>query len=181
MKRRQFESLCRKLVPNLPGFVCKGWLLHTFPLNHLLRGFCCDDSGFDSAKFTVVVFFLPLYVPTNHIYFLFGNRLKDDQGCDIWWNVNDSKLADDLLFRIRTQGIPFLSRIASPSALVDAAQALPATQDAYKWETIVYSLALVDDFAGAQRALERLVKALDPKIPWQAEMMERAELLGDNL
>lgn len=181
MKKKQFESLCRKLTPHLPTFVCKGWLLYSLPMNHLLRGFCCDGSGFDPAKITVTVFVLPLFVPTTHVHFLFGNRLKDDRGCDIWWDVNHAHLTDDLLFQIKAQGIPFLNRIESPRSLVDVAAMLPSTQEAYKWETIAYSLAMVDDYAGAQQGLDRLVKALDAKIGWQAEMMERAKRLSERL
>src|SRR5712692_1361407 len=128
MKKKQFESIGRKLVSHLPGFSCKGWLIHALPVTHLLRGFCCDDSGFAPAKFTVVVFVLPLYVPTNHLYFLFGDRLKDDRGCSMWWDVNDANLADDLLLRMKTQGIPFLSRIDSPTRLAEIAEELPPAQ-----------------------------------------------------
>jgi len=181
MKKKQFESLCKKLLPNVPGFNCKGWLLYAHPVGHVLRGFCCDGSGFDSTKFTVEVFCLPLYVPTNHIYFLFGDRLRDERGCEIWWDVNDPKLADDLLFRIKAQGIPFLTAIQSPNDLVEAAQKLPPTQEARKWETIAYSLAMANEYNAAQLALDRLVKAFDVNIPWHIEMMERAKQLGEKL
>lgn len=181
MKKKQFESLGKKLLPDLPGFACKGWLLHRLPVSHLLRGFCCNAGAFDAAKFTVHCFVLPLYIPTNHIYFLFGDTLKDDRGCEKWWDVNDANLADDLLIRIKTQGIPFLTRIDSPTRLVETAQELPSTQETYKWEAIAYSLAMADEYVAAQSALDRLVKALDVKIGWQAEMMERAKQLGEKL
>lgn len=181
MKKKQFESLCKKLLPDLPGFACKGWLLHRLPVSHLLRGFCCNAGAFDPAKFTVHCFVLPLYVPTNHIYFLFGDTLKDDRGCEMRWDVNAVNLADDLLFRVKTQGVPFLTRIDSPTRLVETAQELPSTQETYKWEAIAYSLAMADDYIGAQRALERLAMALDINISWQAEMMKRAKQLGQKL
>lgn len=181
MKKKQFESLCKRLLPDLPGFTCKGWLLHSVPVADLLRGFYCDTSGFDASKFTVYVFVLPLYIPTNHLYFTFGNRLKDDRGCEKWWNVNDPSLCEDLLFRMKSEGLPFLSGVRSPIDLVKKAEELPPTLDPYKFETIGYSLAMADDFIGAQEALDRLLGTLDAKIPWQGEMMERAKLLGQKL
>jgi hypothetical protein len=159
MKKKQFESVCKGIVPELPGFVCKGWLLYRHPTNHLLRGFCCNASGFDPTKFTVVVFVLPLYVPTNHVYFLFGGRLKDDRGCDQWWDVSEPNLSEDLLSRIKSQGLPFLCQMDSPTKLADQAHGLPATQECYKLEVVAYSLAMAGDYAGAQQCLEAVPKA----------------------
>lgn len=176
MKKKQFESICEKLISHVPGYSFKGWLLYaSHPVGHILRGFCCDTSGFDLTKFTVYVFGLPLYVPTTHIHFLFGHRLKDERGCEKWWDVNEPALQKDLLSRIRNQGIPFLSRIEQPWQLVEMARQLPATQEPYKWETIAYSLIMADDHASAQSALRHLAKIVDKDIPWQAEMVKRAE------
>jgi hypothetical protein len=154
------------------------------PPDHLLRGFCCDDSGFDKTKFTVWVFALPLYVPTTHIHFLFRHRLRDERSCEIWWDLNDSQCAGELLTRIQTRGLPFLDRIDSPTRLVEIAGELPAAQAARKWEAIAYSSLLMDDYAGARDGLDRLVAVLDTTVPWQAEMMDRAmqlrEKLGNN-
>jgi hypothetical protein len=180
MKKKQFESLCHKILPALPGFECKSWLL-LMPPNHLLRGFCCDGSGFDRTKFTVYMFVLPLYVPTSHLYFLFGHRLKDDRGCEIWWDLNNAKCAEDLLARVQAQGMPFLNRIDSPARLLEIARELPATQEGRKWETVAYSLLMLDDYAGARDGLDHLLAALDTAIPWQAEMMERALHLKQEL
>jgi hypothetical protein len=180
MKKKQFESLCKILLRDLAGFACKGWMLYSIPLQHLLRGFCCDTSGFDPAKFTVYVFVLPLYVPTNHLYFLFGERLKDDRACDMWWDVNDPNLGRDLLFRIRSQGIPYLNQIESPRNLLETADKLPATLP-YKWETIAYSLAMLGEYAAAHSALNQLTNVLDVKVGWQGEMLDRAKQLGEKL
>jgi hypothetical protein len=180
MKQKQFESLCRKFLPSLPGFACNGWLLF-MPPDHLLRGFCCDGSGFDRTAFTVYVFALPLYVPTTHVHFLFGHRLKDDRGCDIWWDINDSKCAEDLLARIQRQGIPFLDRIDSPARLAEIAKELPAVQAPRKWETIAYSSLMMDDYAVTRDSLDRLLAMLDTTVPWQAEMMERGVQLKQKL
>lgn len=181
MKKKQFETLCKKLLPELPGFACKGWLLHVDPIGHVLRGFCCDDSGFDPDKFAVTVFFLPLYVPTKYLHFNMGHRLKDAKGCDIWWNLNDSQLRDELLGCIQRDGLPFLNGVQEPLQVTTAIQQLGADSDPYRLEAMAYSLVMADDFPAAQQALDRLVKALDRSIPWQAEMSDRATHLGQKL
>jgi hypothetical protein len=181
MKKKQFESLCKTLLPNLPGFVCKGWLLYADPMGHVLRAFCGDDSGFDPQIFTVWVFFQPLYVPKKHVSFNMGYRLKDTRGCDRWWNINDPRLRDELLVSIQRDGLPFLEGIKQPADVVTAIHRLGADSDPYKMEAVAYSLAMADDVAAAQQALERLTKALDRGIPWQAEMMERAMQLARKL
>jgi hypothetical protein len=181
MKKKHFETVCKKMLPDLPGFACKGWLLYAEPIGHVLRGFCCDASGFDPEKFTVWVFFLPLYVPRKYVSFEFGDRLKDARGCDIWWNLSDPRLRDELLVSIQRDGLPFLEGIKQPADVVTAIHRLGADSDPYKMEAVAYSLAMADDVAAAQQALERLTKALDRGIPWQAEMMERAMQLARKL
>src|SRR5438094_328640 len=114
MKKRQFELMCRRLLPELPGFACKGWLLFATPVDGILRGFYCDQSGFDPARFSVTVFSLPLYVPTRYVHFAMGRGLEDEKGCEKWWTVNAPDLASDLLGRVKVQGLPFLAGTETP-------------------------------------------------------------------
>jgi hypothetical protein len=181
MKKKQFETLCKTLLPYLPGFSCKGWLLFAKPVNHVLRGFCCDDSGFDQQKFAVTVFYLPLYVPTKHLHFNMGRRLKDARGCDIWWNLSEPQLRDELAACIQRDGLPFLEGVSQPHDVPIAVHRYGADSDPYKLEAIAYSLAMTDDVLAAQQALERLAKVLDRDIAWQVEMAERATLLAQKL
>jgi hypothetical protein len=48
-------------------------------------------------------------------------------------------------------------------------------------EAVAFSLAMADNVAAAQQALERLTNALDKGISWQAEMRERATQLARKL
>src|SRR5581483_8612259 len=131
MKKKQFESLCKTLLPKLPGFACKGWLLYADPIGHVLRAFCCDDSGFDPQIFTVWAFFQPLYVPKKHVSFNMGYRLKDARGCDRWWNINDPRLRDELLACIQRDGLPFLEGVKQPHDVATAIPRLGADSDPY--------------------------------------------------
>jgi len=178
MRKKQFENLCKKLIVALPDFSCKGFLLFARPVGHVLRGFCCDDSGFDLNKFAVWVFFLPFYVPTKHLGFNIGQRLKDDRGCDKWWNINDPETPDDMLFRIRSQGIPFLSGVEEPLGLVQVADRRYAdSKDPHVLEAIAYSLLISGHFAASKRALDTLLAVLSPAVGWQNEMKLRTEKL----
>jgi len=181
MKKRQFEALCKMLLPDLPGFTCKGWLLYAVPLGHVLRGFCCDDSGFDPKKFTVWAFFLPLYVPRQYLSFNMGFRLKDVRGCDRWWKIDDPRLGEELLACIQQQGLPFLEAVKQPCDVVTAIQRLGIDSNVYNLEAMAYSLVMIDDVVAAQQALERLTKLLDTSVPWQAEMKTRAMELARKL
>lgn len=206
MKKKQFESLWKRLLPNMPGYACKGSILYASPLGHVLKGFDADGSGYVRTEFRVHVFLLPLYVPTRHLHFGLGRCLRDDRGCDKWWDINDPELVEKLLQCVETQGMSFLSGAGNPTQLAKRAeqleletqhqrleyhrqQGLPVTpkeqtfqiRNPYTLETIAYSLIMADDYVGAQRALERLAKALDENISWQAEVMERAKQLIQKL
>jgi hypothetical protein len=107
--------------------------------------------------------------------------LKDERGCDKWWNIGEPDLANKLLGSIRREGLPFLDGVCQPSQMVALVGRLPGNTNPHSLEAIAYSLAMADEYGGAQSALDRLVKALDAKIGWQAEMMERAKQLGEKL
>ena len=77
--------------------------------------------------------------------------------------------------------MPFLDRVRQPSELVALVERLPGNANPHSLEAIAYSWAMAEDYATAQAALDRLVKALDLKIGWQAEMMERAKQLAQKL
>ncbi|MFO0811063.1 MAG: hypothetical protein U0746_20730 [Gemmataceae bacterium] len=179
MKTAQVRSLGKDFLPQMPGYTHKGLTLYASPLNHVLRGFYFEDSGFDPSAFYVWAFFLPLYVPATHVSFSFGRRLGDGSGKR--WNLNDPRLRDELLACIQRDGLPFLEGVKQPHDVATAIHRLGADADPYKLEAIAYSLVMADDVAAAQQALERLTKALDKGISWQAEMMERATQLARKL
>ena len=134
-----------------------------------------------SVIFTVTVFVLPLYVPTAHLYFNYGHRLRDNRGCEKWWNIEEPDLALKLLDCIQREGLPFLERVQEPSQLISLVERLPGNTNPHSLEAIAYSLAITDNYACAQVALDRLLKVLDVNIGWQAEMMERATQFAEVL
>jgi hypothetical protein len=154
-------------------------MLYTSSLNHVIRGFYFEDSGFDPSAFYAWAFFLPLYIPTTHISFSFGRRLGDGSGKR--WNTDDPRLIDELLGCIQRDGLPFLNGVQEPFQVMTAIQHLGADSDPYGLEAIAYSLLLTGDFPAAQEALDHLVKSLDINISWQSEMRDRAAHLSKKL
>lgn len=176
MKVKEFQLLCEELLANLPGYRCQGRLLVNTTDEHVLRGFCFEPSDFDRTSFYVNVFFLPLYVPTTHLYFTFGDRLRDNGGDR--WNVDDPNLIGKLVNCIQSQGIPLLSGVRDPLGLAEVVQERFAnSQDPYVLEAIAYSLLMGSDHVSAPAALDRLLAVLDPTVSWQNEMRLRAEQL----
>src|SRR5260370_2788747 len=66
---------------------------------------------------------MPLYVPSDHIYFTFGGRLGALSGHqERWWTIsddNESEVMKEVLSLIRTEGLPFLDRIKNPRNLAE--------------------------------------------------------------
>jgi hypothetical protein len=184
MKKKQFEAICKQLLPHLPGYTSKGWYLFEEPVGHVLRGFCCGDSRWDKEIFNVTVFFLPLYALTETAHQTFGDQLKDDHRCDKWWNVNEPDLIADLLNRIRRQGLPFLQGTETAEGLVHAARKhfgnwYGNLRNAHQIEGVGYSLMMIGDVGAGRRELDRLIAMLDPPAyEWDRAMQERATRLN---
>jgi hypothetical protein len=180
MKKNQVRQLSRKLLPFLPGYVQKGFMLYESRVEHVLRGFYFEDSGFDAGAFYVWVFFLPLYVPTSHISFNFGHRLGGANGKK--WTLDDPALGEKLLDIIVTEGLAFLSYVKSPSQVEHFLRRLGGSSpDSHQLEAIAYSIAISGDSKAAASSLDDLLRVLDPSIGWQQQMIERARTLRSAL
>jgi hypothetical protein len=180
MNTAQVRSLSRDLLPHIPSYRHKGHMLFATPLNHVLRAFYFESSAFDRSTFYLWAFFLPLYVPTTHVSFNFGTRLRKESGCE-GWDLSDAQLGEALLASIRSNGLPFLDNVRLPRDVPTAIQRLHAGAGPHGLEAIAYSLVIADKITQAEEALERLSKTLDATVPWQAEMMGRASRLARKL
>lgn len=179
MKISQVRLLGKEFLPQMPGYTHKGMMLYASSLNHILKGFYFEGSDFDPSAFYVWTFFLPLYVPAMHVSFSFGKRLGGGSGKR--WNLNDPQFRDELFTCIKRYGLPFLEGVERPNDIPMAIHRLGAEDDPYNLEAIAYSLAMAGNFAAALHELERLTKALDKGVSWQAEMLERATQLARKL
>lgn len=178
MTKKDFEKLGKRLLPELPNFAVKGQLLFIQPIGHTLRAVCFDGSSFDPDLFFVHVFLQPLFIPAKHIGLNLGWRIG---GGSYRWNVNVSNLQTQLSAALRREALPFLIRIESAQDVVAAIESLGKSADPYAQQAIAYAWARAGDIIRAIKELERLVRMLDVKVPWQHEIAERAETLKTKL
>jgi hypothetical protein len=105
MKTKDFVQLERQLIQDLPGYTVSGPMIVKCPIDQVLRGLSFEGSSFDANTFFVWFFFLPLCIPTTHLYFNFGQRLRNSNGGDAW-HVNALDLLSDLRAAISQRPCP---------------------------------------------------------------------------
>lgn len=176
MKNKDFTELAKRLLPDLASFAVKAPLMFISPVKHTLRGFCFESHSHEAKLFYVWVFFQPLFIPTKHIILTFGKRINDDR-----WNADAPNLVHELGDALKREALPFLSPIESPRDVAQAAKSLRLPQNPNVQQAIAYALARAGDVSKAVAALDELVRLLDVKVPWQLEMLERANALKSQL
>lgn len=184
MRRSTIDSLARRLLPGMPGFVLKSPLVFICPLGHVLRGIYFD-RGNDSRDFYVEAFILPLFVPRSHISFEFGHRLRQPNG-QTCWNADSKELPESLFHAIKNEALPFFARTGNPLDVADMAASLLNPLNPHYCEALALSLARAGKLVEANAALDALLNQIDPSVPWQIEIAERArsfkrKLLADPL
>jgi hypothetical protein len=185
MNANDFDRLSNKyLVPNLPNFKAKGWLVYNSQIESLLRGFSFESSGYDKQAFNLYVFVQPLYVPSDHTWFNIGTRLSHlNRGKDQWWTinkVNEKSVMNNILMLIKKDGLSFLDKYKTP---VDIARKTPksiiSSGSFPVMEAIAYSFIFAGDYTKTKRKLEllsiRLADALlaYPNQKWLLETSNR--------
>lgn len=168
MKRRELASLLRHPLLQLEGFVLRGWLLFKPPLDRLLRGIFFDSSG-DSRTFYPTSFVMPLCVPTDHIYFTFGDRLRTSPGSG-GWSTDMPDLAAELGAALKRSAV-FLSGIDSLPAFVAFAE--PRARTERNLEGIGYALAREGQATRAVAIFDELLDKVDMSVDWHRELSGR--------
>jgi hypothetical protein len=179
MTKKEFVALEKNLLPNLPGFSIRGSLMFLPPVKETLRGFSFEGSSFDKTSFYVNMFVLPLCVPTEYLYFNFGNRVRHGRGADRW-SIDRPDLLEELGGALKRQALEFLRPIESLFDFVKVAKSFPLTNINTR-EAIAYSLVRVGEFQEGRAALGELLQQVDTKSEWQRAIAERAETLDRKL
>ena len=168
MKRRELASLLRHPLLQREGFVLRGRLLFKPPLDRLLRGIFFDSSG-DSRTFYPTSFVMPLCVPTDHIYFTFGDRLRTSPGSG-GWSTDMPDLAAELGAALKRSAV-FLSGIDSLPAFVAFAE--PRARTERNLEGIGYALAREGQATRAVAIFDELLDKVDMSVDWHRELSGR--------
>jgi hypothetical protein len=178
MRTRDLVEIEKTLLPDLPGFTIKGNMMFMRPVKEILRGLYFEGSDFDKSSFYITFFALPLCVPTTHLYFLFGNKLRIS-GSDRWNAKDPSELAE-LSTTIRRDAMPFLSRTESLLGFADAAQSL-ASVNPHTPMAIAFALARAGHANEALDVLDRLLPQLDLRVAWQSQIADQVKALRAKL
>jgi len=176
MKKKEFETLGRRLLPDLPGFAVKGELLFAQPIAQILRGVCFDRS-IDTRSFYVEVFVQPLFVPSKHLVFNFGRRLGG--GCRSW-NADAPDVIAELSAELRRDALPFLSHVESVLDFVEVAKSF-SSANPHTPKAIAFALARAGQTSQAVEVLDQLLSQLDLNVAWQREIADQAKALKAKL
>ena len=182
MKTKDFVALEKLLLPKLPNFTIKGPLLFIVPVGHILRGFHFDGSSFDKKGFYVNAFFMPLYVPSQHLHLTFGRRLRDEGGDR--WNTEQPGFEATLEVAMQKE-VPFLAHL---NTALNVANALsPPGSNPHTHEALAYSFAKAGETRAALDAIDTLLRLIESikhgtaKLTWELEIAERAQLVKAKL
>lgn len=179
MKDIELRALAVKLGQTLPESFVQGPLLVVGSLRHLLRGVSFEPSGFNKTSFSATAFVLPLFVPTKHLHFTFGNRLRTARGGSRW-DVSDEDIDSDLAAEFHSQVEPFLLGIVRPEDFLAFARSF-AMWNPHVENAIAFTLARVGRDDEALAAVDHLRDRLDLAVGWQANIAVAAEELKREL
>ena len=170
MTKKEFITLAKQLLPVVPDAVVHGPMIAIVPMGQILRGLNFDRSGWSKTAFYVETFWLPLYVPTEHIHFTFGNRIRDSRGVDGWDTVSPAML-DELSAAIRRNALPFFDTVKTLQGVVEVARAAVARSlNSHHHQALAYTLAKIGEVEDAVQVIDALLVRLDDTtIPWVAK------------
>ncbi|TME67972.1 MAG: hypothetical protein E6I49_15020 [Chloroflexi bacterium] len=179
MKGTEIAELERRyLLPQLPDFRQLGTLLYKAPVGLVLQGFELDRSQYDKRSLAVFCFVQPLYVPNDHLWFNFGNRLRDLVSNRDWWEIpetNPEAVMRAIAEVVRVKGLPFLAKYQEPEDLASWKDGLGNPNNL---EGVTYSKLLKGDTRSAKKglaALAKLATAEEVAIrPWVGDIAARA-------
>jgi hypothetical protein len=183
MKGKIVERIAKAhLLPRLPGWEVRGKLLYLREPADILRGVCVDSSAFSANAVYVEIFAMPLYIPTDHLYFSYGNRLTDSNN---WkqWSVDPEypvEFVRDLLNALEPDGMGFLDQFRTPELFVDYLDRTPGLNDFSRLKTKAYSLAYLGRDREADGLLVSLIAEANAAVkesPWAKNIAEHAQLL----
>jgi len=180
LRETEIVSLQRQhLLPELPTeFRQHNTLLYKAPVGLVLQGFDFDRSSYDKRAVAVFCFVQPLYIPNDHLWFNFGDRLRDLETNRDWWVVpetNPETVMRSIAQVMRVRGLEFLAKYQGPADLAGWRVGLDNPNNA---EGVAYSKLLKGDVNGARRSLASLMMlATSDEVggrPWVGEIASRA-------
>jgi hypothetical protein len=148
------KEINRTVTTILPEFAQTGSMFCHCSADGLLRGLYFEESGLDKEGFYVWVFALPLFIPTSHVSFTFGERLAKGKR----WKLDKELSGLDEV--IRTEAVPFLGNTESVTEFIKLAEKLNGS-DPYVLQALAYSYLKLSRQSEALKAIDSLLATLE--------------------
>lgn len=178
MNKKQLVTLANNISEKFDNFSIHETLIITHPINHLLRGIYLENSS-ASDHFYIWYFCLPVFVPTKHISFNFGYRLKY-AGSDRWC-ANMQNLLPELVSGVNLQAIPYLSKFNSVNEFIDTVQNSDEIKNLHQIRALAYASVIVGDYKAAHSFFDEIKEKANIKIDWHIELVTQVTNLFDKL
>jgi len=180
MRTKDFRVLQERLLPSFPGFATKGPLIFVSPVAHTLRGFSFEPSSFDKKPFYVTVFFLPMCVPTKHLTFNFGHRVRKNGSGR--WRVDDPGFENILIMAMQKE-VSFLLGLRTPRDVANALEQLIKPIESgyvnpHTLEALAYMLIQAGETVSATKAIDTLLRRTNRSVLWEDKVASRAQFIG---
>ena len=179
MTIKEFIAIEKQIVPDMPGFTFKRSLMFSSPVGPLLRGLNFEPSSFDKKSFYLTAFVMPLCVPTKHLHFNFGKRVRHVNGID-GWNADELDLIGGLRDALKVRAIPFLSGVNSLLDFVEVAKTF-SLGNPHTRRAIAFALARAGGVDQATDVIDELLNQVDRRVPWQLEIANQSTDLKDKI
>jgi hypothetical protein len=179
LNKKNFAALAKQINAEFPDLTIGKFCMYLPVKNSLLRGLSFEGSSFDKASFSVTGFIMPLYVPTDHFYFTFGDSVRFGRGADRW-SLEMPEVAHQLIAAIRKTAIPMFQRVETPSSFIDFALTERARTVRVE-EALGLSLARVGEFDRAVAIFRDLINHGNTDVQWQRDLVREAHAYIDQL
>lgn len=154
----------------MSGFKLKDDLLYVSNFTYFLKGITFGGSAFSKTAFQVHAFVLPLFVPTEFLYFSYYPPAKRGN----WWELipeKEEEVFGDIQNYLSSSVIPFFNQIHTPK---DFWRKYPTPKEAS-----AYALLLSGNYKASQEMMQDFIELLDkdlreePIRPWVGVVRDR--------
>jgi hypothetical protein len=161
MNAKEWSRVSGPIAEALPGFrtMKRGFVKES---EWVAECFFADSSAFSKEVFYLEAFALPLFRPTEYLYFNYGFRVGGYDG-----------VTDEVVRAVRRAQ----NRLATIATLDGLEKAWSNDLDVRSWEQRMYSAILRGDLDRAAQIGETIAR-WNPEREWEPEVIERASKIA---
>jgi hypothetical protein len=182
-----YRFVMAEIIKAYPGFLIstRHHLAYRFGDGVVLVGVLLDLSGLEKGAFYLTAFAQPRYVPCDHLFLTYGDRLAKGKR----WKINPDNqdaIVEQMLDAIQRDGLPLLGRFDTVQKLAAVAQAPRNTRESpFGWserdpnviEARAYSWTLLGKEENTRRDLYYLTQHYVPQYDWEKELQSRSGII----